>query len=235
MNAHVLMLLAQIPDPVNTNTLKILVDAGVAVILAIALLFLAYSILQQNRNKSKDDEAERKQLLTVIENVNDLTKALISDREHSLKIIEASSETQRLITVAINENTGSNRSMTGTMETMSRDLREYTSLHSDSVEQLVGAIERSESQMVAFGSALKGAIDDIHNNAKDHEEIVELVQKVIDELMVIKLDMRLAFNQLIPPMNPPKPSEQLITLPQEVTVTLHTADAAPGGESGVAA
>jgi len=231
MNIYALLLLAQIPDPVSTNTLKILVDAGVAVILAIALLFLAYSILQQNRNKSKDDEAERKQLLTVIENINNLTNALIGDREHSLKIIEASSETQRLITVAINENTGSNRTMNSTMETMSRDLREYTTLHSDSVEQLVGAIERTESQMVAFGQSLQGAINDIHNNAQDHVGIKELVQTALDELVVIKRELRETFKQLIPPFVPPP------ALPTEINVTVKPADtdAAQPGEGSVAA
>lgn len=222
MKIYDLLLLAQIPDPVNTNTLKILVDAGVAVILSLAIGLLAYSLLQQVRNKSKDDDAENKRLTNVLEKVSNLTDAVIGNNDRVLKIIEGNSETQRLVTTAINENTGSNRAMNSTMETMSRDLREYTTLHSDSVEQLVGAIERSESQMVAFGKALKGAVDDIHNNAKDHEEIMELVRKAIDELLVIKLDIRLAFKQFVPPLVPP-----VATLPTQIEVTVKPPEPTP--------
>jgi hypothetical protein len=210
-------LYAQLPaDPVTPTILKTLVDAGVAVILSLAIGALAYALLQLVRNKSKDDEAENKRLTTVLEKVSSLTDAVIGINERGLQIIEGNSETQRLITTAINENTGSNRNMNSTMETMSRDLREYTSLHSDSVEQLVGAIERSESQMVAFGTALKGAIDDIHNNAKDHEEITELVRKAIDEILVIKLDIRKAFSMLTPTVQLAPPA----TFPTQIEVTV---------------
>jgi hypothetical protein len=54
MNTHVLMLLAQIPDPVTPGILKILVDAGVAVILSLAIAALAYALLQQVRSKGKE-------------------------------------------------------------------------------------------------------------------------------------------------------------------------------------
>jgi hypothetical protein len=233
MNSFIVPIPSQLPIP-DVGELRSVGELGqlviialVVLVLAIAIVVLVYTILQQARSKSKDDDSENKRLNTVIENMHNLTNALIGDREHTLKIIEASSETQRLITVAINENTGSNRTMNTTMETMSRDLREYTTLHSDSVEQLVGAIERSESQMVAFGNALKGAVDDIHNNAKDHEEIVELVQKVIDEILIIKLDMRMAFQQLIPTMNPPKTVESTVTLPQQIEVTVKQSEPAP--------
>lgn len=234
MNIRVLTLLAQIPDPVTPSILKILVDAGVAVILSLAIAALAYALLQQVRSKGKDEEAENNRL-------GKLVDALSEDRVHLRQVIEGNSETQRLITVAINDNTGSNRAVASSMETVSRDLREYTSLHSDSVEQLVGAIERSESQMVAFGTALKSAVDDIHNNAKDHEEIIELVQKVIDEILVIKLDIRMAFQQMIPPLTPPKQSETLVNvpaqtvLPTQIEVTINsdaaTKDAAPDAGS----
>jgi hypothetical protein len=208
-------LLTQLPaDPVTPSILKILVDAGVAVTLTIAILVLAYAILQQNRNKGKDEESDNKRLSTVLENMNNLTNAIIGDRDHNLKLLEASSETQRLITVATNENTGQVRQMNTTMDGMRFDLQSYTSLHSDSVEQLTGSISRFESQMVAFGGKLDTAIENINHNAGDHTEITRLVTQAIEQLLNTKLELLTAIKGVTPT---PAPA------PIEANITFHTA------------
>jgi hypothetical protein len=200
-------LLTQLPaDPVTPSILKILVDAGVAVTLTIAILVLAYAILQQNRNKGKDQEAENKQLNTVL-------GALVEDRVHLRQVLEANSETQRLITVATNENTGQVRQMNSTMEGVRFDLKSYTSLHSDSVEQLTGSISRFESQMVAFGGKLDTAIENINHNAGDHTEITRLVTQAIEQLLNTKLELLTAIKGVTPT---PAPA------PIEANITLHT-------------
>lgn len=188
--------LAQVPIEATPSILKILVDAGIAVILTIAILVLAYAILQQNRNKGKEDEAESKRLETVL-------GALVEDRVHLRQVIEGSNETQRLITVASNENTGATRQMASTMEGVRFDLRSYTSLHSDSVEQLTGSISRFESQMVAFGGKLDTAIENINHNAGDHTEITRLVQQAIEEMLNTKLELLTAIKGATPPTPPP--------------------------------
>lgn len=209
-----LPLYAQLADPITPSVLKILVDAGVAVILALAIFALAYALLQLVRSRGKDDDAENNRLSTVLENMNNLTNAIIGDRDHTLKLLEASSETQRLITVATNENTGVTRQMNSTMEGVRFDLKSYTSLHSDSVEQLTGSISRFESQMVAFGGKLDTAIENINHNAGDHTEITHLVQRAIEEMLNTKLELLTAIKGATPA---PAPT------PIEANITLHTA------------
>jgi len=207
-------LYAQLTDPITPSILKILVDAGVAVTLTIAILVLAYAILQQNRNKGKDQDAENKQLNTVL-------GALVEDRVHLRQVLEANSETQRLITVATNENTGQVRQMNSTMEGVRFDLKSYTSLHSDSVEQLTGSISRFESQMVAFGGKLDIAIENINHNAGDHTEITRLVTQAIEQLLNTKLELITAIRGVTPA---PAPA------PIEANITLHTAVDKPPDE-----
>lgn len=206
-------LLAQIADPVTPSILKILVDAGIAVTLTIAILVLAYAILQQNKNKGKEDEAENKRLETVL-------GALVEDRVHLRQVIEGSNETQRLITVATNENTGISRQMNTTMEGMRFDLKSYASVHSDSIEQLTGSFNRFESQMVAFGGKLDTAIDHINHNAGDHTEITKLVQRAIEEMLNTKLELLTAIKGATPAPSPTITAD----------ITLHSAHDKPPEE-----
>lgn len=195
-------LYAQLVDPVTPSVLKILVDAGVAVILALVIGLLAYSLLQLVRSKSKDDDAESKRLTSVLEKVSNLTDAIIGSSDRALKIIEGNSETQRLITAATNENTGVSRQMNTTMEGMRFDLKSYASIHSDSVEELTGSFNRFESQMVAFGGKLDTAIENINHNAGDHTEITRLVQSAIEEMLNTKLELLTAIKGATPAPTP---------------------------------
>lgn len=210
-------LLAQLTDPVTPSVLKVLVDAGVAVILSLAISFLAYSLLQQVRSKSKDDDAENQRLTTVLEKVSSLTDAVIGNNDRALTIIEGNSETQRLITTAMNENTGTSRMMNSTMEGMRFDLKSYTSIHSDSIEELTGSISRFESQMVAFGGKLDVAIENINHNAGDHTEISRLVQRAIEEMLNTKLELLTAIKGATPAPSPTITAD----------ITLHTNNEPP--------
>lgn len=215
---YVQLLSQVVVDPVTPGVLKILVDAGVAVILSLSIGLLAYSLLQQVRSKSKDDDAENKRLTTVLEKVSSLTDAVIGNNDRALTIIEGNSETQRLITTAINENTGISRQVNTTMEGVRFDLKSYASVHSDSIEQLTDSFTRFESHMVAFGGKLDTAIDHINHNAGDHTEITKLVQRAIEEMLNTKLELLTAIKGATPA---PSPN------PIQADITIHTPQAEP--------
>lgn len=153
------MQLAQIP---GDTTLQVLVNAGAVTILALALLALAYALLQTQRNKGKDDVAENMRQDKLIDSLVNVFTELKEDRIENRKIIADNSETQRLTVVAQNENTGAVRQMAAELKAYALDLKTYQHLGSDAIEELT-------TDMSAF----------VQNTATKLNTTVEIVERAI--------------------------------------------------------
>lgn len=165
MNAHDLMLLAQIP---GDSTLQVLVNAGAVTILALALLALAYALLQTTRNRGKDETAENTRLDKLIDSLLLVFSELKTDRLEHRKVITDNSETQRLVVTATNEQTGEVR-------LLRTDFKSYQSLQTETVQNL-------RDEMVSFKTDIEDAIN------KMLEQITvtnDFVEQAVNEHQII--------------------------------------------------
>lgn len=159
------MLLAQIP---GDSSLKILTDAGAVTVLAIGIIFMAYALLQTQRNKSKDDAAENTRLDKLIDSLLSVFSELKNDRVEQRKVIADNSETQRLVVTATNEQTGEVR-------LLRTDFKSYQQLQTETVQNL-------RDEMVSFKSDVQTAID------KMLEQITvtnDFVEQAVNEHQII--------------------------------------------------
>lgn len=160
------MLIAQVPT--DTGAVKLLTEAGAVVILAIALLVLAYALLQTTRNRSNDDKAENSRLDKLIDSLLSVFAELKSDRLEQRKVISDNSETQRLVVTATNEQTGEVR-------LLRTDFKSYQNLQTETVQNL-------RDEMVSFKSDIQDAIN------KMLEQITvtnDFVEQAVNEHQVI--------------------------------------------------
>ncbi len=213
------MLLAQIP---GDNTLQVLVNAGAVTILALALLALAYALLQTQRNKSKDEVAENTRLDKLIDSLLSVFSELKNDRIEQRKVITDNSETQRLVVVATNEQTSEVR-------LLRTDFKSYQQLQTETVQNM-------RDELVSFKSEIQDAInkmleqitvtnDFVEQAVNEHQIIIENGKVIIatgKELMA-KAD------HIISLLPPPQPSS-VINITNAATPTASDAGDAEAGD-----
>lgn len=159
------VLLAQVP---GDNSLKVLTDAGAVTILAIALLALAYALLQSQRNKSRDEDAENTRLDKLIDSLLSVFSELKNDRLEHRKVIAENSETQRLVVAAANEQTSEVR-------LLRKDFSNYQQLQTETVQNM-------RDELVSF----KGEIQDAINKMLDQITVTNsFVEQAVNEHQVI--------------------------------------------------
>lgn len=183
------MLLAQIP---GDNTLQVLVNAGAITILALALLALAYALLQTQRNKSKDEMAENTRLDKLIDSLLSVFSELKSDRIEQRKVIADNSETQRLVVASVNEQTGESR-------LLRTDFKSYSALQAETVQNL-------RDEMVSFKGEIKDAIDKMLEQITVTNDFVE--QAVNEHKVIIDNGVKLIAkaDHIISLLPPPQPA-----------------------------
>lgn len=189
------MLLAQLPG----DSIKVLTDAGAVTILAIALLALAYALLQTQRNKSKDEAAENTRLDKLIDSLLSVFTELKTERIEQRKVISDNSETQRLVVAATNEQTGEVR-------LLRTDFKSYQQLQTETVQNM-------RDELVSFKSEVQDSInkmleqitvtnDFVEQAVNEHQVIIENGRIVIEtgKVLIEKADRIIA---LLPPTPPP--------------------------------
>lgn len=207
------MLIAQVPT--DTGAVKLLTEAGAVVILAIALLVLAYALLQTTRNRSNDDKAENSRLDKLIDSLLSVFAELKNDRLEQRKVISDNSETQRLVVTATNEQTGEVR-------LLRTDFKSYQALQTETVQNL-------RDEMVSFKSDIQDAINKMLEQITVTNDFVEQAvnehQVIIDNGKAIMATGKTLMDKAdhIISLLPKPPLE----LPAQIDVTLHTADSTP--------
>jgi len=159
------MLLAQLSAD---NSLKILTDAGAVTVLAIGIIFMAYALLQTQRNKSKDEAAENTRLDKLIDSLLSVFSELKSDRLEQRKVISDNSETQRLVVAATNEQTGEVR-------LLRTDFKSYQSLQTETSQNML-------DELVSF----KGEIQESINRMLEQITVTnDFVEQAVNEHQII--------------------------------------------------
>jgi len=192
-----IMLLAQIPAD---NSLKVLTDAGAVSILAIALLALAYALLQSQRNKSRDEDAENSRLDKLIDSLLSVFSELKNDRLEHRKVIAENSDTQRLVVTATNEQTSEVR-------LLRKDFSNYQQLQTETVQNV-------RDELVSFKGEIQDAInkmleqitvtnDFVEQAVNEHQTIIENGKTIIATGRVL-IDKANHIISLLPP--PPSAS-----------------------------
>jgi len=190
-----IMLLAQIPAD---NSLKVLTDAGAVSILAIALLALAYALLQSQRNKSRDEDAENSRLDKLIDSLLSVFSELKNDRLEHRKVIAENSDTQRLVVTATNEQTSEVR-------LLRKDFSNYQQLQTETVQNV-------RDELVSFKGEIQDAInkmleqitvtnDFVEQAVNEHQTIIENGKTIIATGRVL-IDKANHIISLLPPPPP---------------------------------
>lgn len=172
-----------------TETVQRAIDAGtlgIAVMLTVVLIILGagfYIFISK--------------VITPL--INQLILLITSQKEMvetASKAVEHSNETNRLMTVATNEQTGEIR-------LLRTDFKNYQTLQSDTVSALVDRFDK-------FDSSIEGLKVLIDRNAGDHGDIKALLVQMVEGMKLMQTDIKLlipapikAEVTIVPPTLPP--------------------------------
>lgn len=173
-----------------TEVIKQTIEAGnfgLAVLLTVVLLVSVGGMALLIRNVITP---LMKQLIELITSQKEMVAS-------ASKAVEHSNETNRLVTLATNEQTGE-------LRLLRKDFSAYQTLQTDTTAQLVDRFD-------SFDTQLEGLKKLIESNAGDHKEILDALLKMAEGMKAVHDDVRRLLPAPTPPttnivnVNPPAP------------------------------
>jgi hypothetical protein len=208
---------------------------GEVAIVSLAVIILSLVLLRVVRNMGEGDKADRGLLKQMIDLATSY-KSESATREEAYRVeaaatravVQESNDMQRQNITALTKVVDATNVQTGEIRLLRGDFKNYQTLQNDTISLLADNIAKFETTMVAFGVKLDTAIDDIHNNAKDHQEITELVKKAIEEMLTAKKEILSAIGKLSP-----FPPSNVVTVNTGASPAPDAAKADAGDDSGL--
>lgn len=175
---------------------------GIMVLLAIGLIILGGGMLF----------ILVKIVVPLLERMTTLTSEITIIVQKTSARLDHNDETERLMTEAINGNTGEMRQQTSEIRLLRRDFKDYQTVTADEIEQVTTGYENIRAEMVSFKSEIQASIDrmlaQIESTNQAVETTKEAVQQAVQEHRVIlsKLD------DIIKLLPPPPPNTTTINI-----------------------